>query len=140
MSSPDEVGRLSPMAAQQEQPDVIEVEVERLPAEGAGADPEPQPAGGARRMGRVLSPVLAGFLIDGLDAITRGPLASLGLLGGLVLGYFLGRSSGLSMKQSRILGLAVGIYCLLPMTGFLPIGILTGIFIQYFRTDPKTQR
>ena len=120
-----------------QEPEVVEVEVERLPEKGQEPTAGPDPTA---RLTRAISPILAGVLVDGLDAITRGPLTILGLIGGLPLGYWLGRSSGLSKKHSRYLALVVAGYCLLPITAAFPIGIITGIFIQFVRSDPTKGR
>lgn len=114
---------------------VQELEVERLPprgesAPGAGGSADPS---FAERVRAAFDPVAAGLLVDLLDALTRGVLAPLGLILGVPLGYFLGRRAGLTPRRSLLLGLLIGVYCVMPLTGALPLGTLTGIYLRFFR-------
>lgn len=114
---------------------VQELEVERLPpreesAPGAAGSEDPT---FASRVRAAFDPVAAGLLVDLLDAVTRGVLAPLGLALGVPLGYFLGRRAGLSKRRSLLLGLGIGIYCVIPVTTVIPLGTLTGIYLRFWR-------
>ncbi len=72
--------------------------------------------------------ILAGFIIDLVDFILRGPLGLyLGFPVGCILGILLGRFIGMTWTRSYILGGAAGIYCTIPGTFFLPLGTLAAI-------------
>ena len=70
---------------------------------------------------RTFGPMLAGLAIDGLDLMTFGPI---GLYTGLVLGgavgYWLAPMLGFSPKGRWLAALMTGIYCTIPLTGFIP--------------------
>ena len=114
---------------------VQELEVERLPPReesGPGAAGSRETTFAAR-VRAAFDPVAAGLLVDVLDALTRGALAPLGLLLGVPLGYFLGRRAGLTPRRSLLLGLGLGIYCVIPITTVIPLGTLTWIYLRFWR-------
>lgn len=110
-----------------ERPQVLEVEVERLPEHGSAEPARGQ--GAAQAPAAPLNPVVAGLVIDALDFATRGPRGFLvgGPLGGVV-GYWLGRRMGLDRARSAGLGGVCALYCSLPGTELLPLGTLVGIY------------
>lgn len=101
-------------------PEVIEVEVERLP-------PRDEPQTGGRKPGR-LDPVLGGMILDAVDFLTPMALPapiSLGI--GAVAGYMIGSAMRLSFEK-RLLMAAVGAaYCSLKGTRIMPLGTLVGV-------------
>jgi hypothetical protein len=111
----------------------IEVEVERLP-EGADArqdgpeDGPPQAPEKLRELGDAVGPVLAGLLIDFLDAATISPVT--GLLLGWPLGYYILRQMGLARGTAGKLGAFVALYCAAPGTLVLPIATLVGVGVK----------
>ena len=114
---------------------VEELEVERLPPRGESGPRDPgseEPTLG-QRVRAAFDPLAAGILVDVLDALTRGVLAPLGLLLGLPLGYWLGIKAGLPRRRALFLGLAIGIYCVMPITTVIPLGILTGFYLRFWR-------
>jgi len=110
---------------------VIEVEVERLPApdEGGGpAGPREERARQLRELGGTLGPLMAGFLIDVLDAATVTPL--FGLVLGWPLGYYILRQVGCAHSRALQLGVLIGLYCALPGTFALPVATLVGAAVK----------
>ncbi|MDP6408923.1 MAG: hypothetical protein QGI46_06075 [Planctomycetota bacterium] len=111
------------MMASERSEEPIEVDVERL------GEREPGPAAGARPAPAALDPVVAGIVVDALDAVTRGPRgALLGLGLGIPVGYWLGRRQGLDRKSSLGLGGLCGVYCGLPGTAPVPLGTIIGLY------------
>ncbi len=108
---------------------MLEVEVERLPLPEEGSSPgRPGPAATARQVHRALGPVLAGVLVDVVDAATVTPLLGLGL--GLPVGYYLARQLGLERGSALRMAAVVGLYCGVPGTLGLPLGTLVGAFVR----------
>ena len=89
-----------------------------------GAPPRP-PAVPERGLKQILGPMVAGIAIDGLDLITFGPI---GLYAGLILGgavgYWLAPMLGFPPKGRWIAALMTGIYCTIPLTGFIPVAAI----------------
>ncbi len=108
----------------------IEVEVERLPLDGERS-PSARAAAKRAEVGRLMGPVIAGIAIDAIDLATPVPL--LGFVLGWPLGVYLARQAGAEMPLAIQLGLLVGIYCAVPMTGGLPIGTLVGSAVKLRR-------
>lgn len=110
---------------------MIEVDVERLPestgARGPGAEAEEATAK-LRELTHTIGPVLAGLLIDVLDAATVTPV--LGLFLGWPLGYYILRQVGCSPARAGQLGILVGLYCAVPGTLHLPLATLVGLAVK----------
>ncbi len=86
----------------------------------------------AKRLNRAFGPVVAGLIIDLVDLSTFGPIGLvLGLPIGGGCGYWMGRTLGLSQKQSLYCALAAGIYCTIPFSEILPLATLVGAFARY---------
>lgn len=121
-----------PRSEQEDLPEPLEVEVERLPMPGE-AGPRSAEDSGRRvaEVGRVLGPVLAGVAIDLVDAATPFPL--LGLLVGWPLGTYLARHAGAKHSTALRLGFLAGLYCAVPMTTGLPVGTLLGAIVKVRR-------
>jgi len=85
-----------------------------------------------RRINRAFGPIAAGLVIDLVDLATFGPIGLfLGLpLGGLC-GYWMGTALGLEKKQALWCALAAGIYCMMPLTEFLPLATLVGALARF---------
>jgi hypothetical protein len=108
---------------------VLEVEVERLPR--PGIDPPGGSSGsGTRSEGKrsVLGPVIAGVLVDLLDAATLTPV--LGLALGVPLGLYVAHQSGLRGRAALQLALVIGVYCAVPGTFLLPLGTIIGTWVR----------
>ncbi len=82
---------------------------------------------------RIFGPMIAGLAIDGLDLMTFGPI---GLYGGLLLGggvgYWLAPTLGFPPKGRWIAALMTGIYCTIPLTGFIPAAAIAAGLSQAF--------
>lgn len=104
--------------------EAIEVDVERL--DGSG-----EPQGEDLHVGPAIGPVISGLIIDVLDFSTRGgALAVLGLLLGVLAGWYLARNLGLDRKRSLYVGLACGVYCMIPVTSPIPLATLIGVWVR----------
>jgi hypothetical protein len=95
----------------------------------------------AARLNRAFGPVAAGLVIDMLDLATFGPIGLfIGLPIGALMGYWMGQSLGLEPKARGWCALAAGIYCLVPVTEFLPLATLLGAYVRYRSSSPKNEK
>ena len=107
----------------------LEVEVERLPpADGAQEQAEGTAVEKLAELERAVGPVVAGLLVDLLDAATVSPL--LGLLLGWPLGSYVLRKAGLPTQRAVLLGGLVGVYCALPGTFAIPVATIFGALVK----------
>lgn len=122
------------MADESKRPEVVEVEVERLPLDqerefpsGPGGPPGPP---FPLRPGPLLGPVLAGIVLDCIDLITLGPW---GVLIGGPAGYVLARAQGLGRGSSLVVASLAALYCAAPQTQRLPLATLVGLYARFAR-------
>jgi hypothetical protein len=70
---------------------------------------------------RVFGPMLAGLAIDAVDLMTFGPIGIYtGMFVGGAVGYWLAPALGFPPKGRWLSALMTGIYCTMPITGFIP--------------------
>ena len=114
----------------------------RTPLEPNPPEPVPvkQKSKLGRRIHRAFGPIAAGLVIDFVDLATFGPFGLLlGLpLGGLC-GYWMGTALGLERKQALWCALAAGIYCMIPLTEFLPLATLVGAFARFHENKDEDE-
>lgn len=102
------------------EPEVIEVEAERLP-------PRDEPQTGGPQSGR-LNPVLGGMILDAVDFLTPMALpAPISLGVGAVAGYLVGSAMRLSFEKRLLLAAVAAAYCSLKGTRIMPLGTLVGV-------------
>ena len=112
------------METDEEEPLVIEVEVERL-------DPEEAEENAASRWGGAIGPVFAGMIIDVLDIATFGSTGLyIGFLLGVPAGWYLARRVGLDQKRSLLAAIGSGVYCTIPFTSPIPVATLIGVWAR----------
>ena len=82
---------------------------------------------------RTFGPMVAGLAIDGLDLMTYGPI---GLYAGLIVGgtagYLLAPMLGFSERGRWLCALMTGVYCTVPLTGFIPAAAVAAGLSQVF--------
>lgn len=106
-----------------EQPDVIEVEVERL-------EPEPTRLQGLlRRARRVVAPLAVGALVDVGDFLAFGPLGAVAMPLGMLAGYVISGLMGAAPTWRIVLAVTTGIYCALPLD-WLPLATTATLALQ----------
>ena len=65
--------------------------------------------------------MLAGLAIDALDLATFGPIGIYtGMILGVAVGWWLAPVLGFPPRARWLSGLVTGVYCTLPLTGFIP--------------------
>ena len=112
------------METDEEGPQVIEVEVERL-------DPEEPGEGASSPWGGAIGPVLAGMIIDVLDIATFGATGLyIGFLLGAPAGWYLARRMGLDPKRAFLAAIVCGVYCTIPFTSPIPVATLIGVWAR----------
>ena len=86
---------------------------------------------------RIFGPMLAGLLIDAVDLITFGSIGIYaGMFVGGAVGYWLAPALGFPPKGRWLSALMTGIYCTMPITGFIPAAtIAAGLSRALFRED-----
>ena len=86
---------------------------------------------------RLFGPMLAGLLIDAVDLITFGSIGIYtGMFVGGALGYWLAPALGFPPKGRWLSALMTGIYCTMPITGFIPAAtIAAGLSRSLFKGD-----
>ena len=100
-------------------PEVIEVEAERLP-------PRDEPAPRAEDSGR-LNPVMAGMILDAVDFLTPMALpAPISITVGAVAGFLVGGAMRLPLEKRLLLAAVAAAYCSLKGTRIMPLGTLVG--------------
>ena len=80
---------------------------------------------------QVLSPIIAGLIIDAADFVTLGPI---GLYFGMIVGfgaaYWVCSTYQFSRNKRILFSIFTGIYCTLPFTAYLPAATLIGLYIK----------
>jgi hypothetical protein len=85
------------------------------------------------RLRRIFGPIVAGFVIDLLDFATFGPLGLWsGLLVGGLVGWWLAPELGFPRHRRGLAALLTGVYCMLPMTGLMPLATIVAGLVQLF--------
>ncbi|MHC4926350.1 MAG: hypothetical protein ACYTER_03285 [Planctomycetota bacterium] len=99
---------------------------------------KPKQPGMLTRLSRALGPIAGGLILDFVDLATLGPI-------GLVVGPFLGFATGFwicsayrfSIWTKISLSLLAGLYCMIPMTGPLPLATLVAACCRFFEQTSK---
>ena len=109
---------------------------------GRSRPPEPESArglgGGLRRLA---VPALAGLALDALDLATFGPIGLwLGIPLGGALGFWLAPELGFPRSMRWLCSALAGLYCALPMTGFLPMATVAAGLARALARPPPTPR
>ncbi len=77
------------------------------------------------RIKRFFGALVAGGVLDAVDLVTFGPVGlSVGLLAGAVVGWWLGPSLGIPARRRGLGAVLSGLYCMTPLTAFLPLASL----------------
>lgn len=85
---------------------------------------------------RTFGPMAAGLVIDGLDLMTYGPIGLYtGLIVGGTAGYLLAPMLGFSERGRWLCALITGVYCTVPLTGFIPAAAVAAGLTQAFSSD-----
>ncbi len=84
-----------------------------------------------------LGPMIAGLMIDLVDAATIGGLgAKFGFPIGLAAGWYISRRLPLQGRHRIWFAVGCGVYCLLPGTHMLPLGTLLGFVTRAAKVIP----
>jgi hypothetical protein len=89
-------------------------------AKGTSVSNEPS------RIKRFFAALAAGAVLDAVDLVTFGPIGlGVGLLAGAAVGWWLGPSLGLPARRRGLGAVLSGLYCMTPLTAFLPLASLS---------------
>lgn len=100
------------------------LEPEVLPPEGK----EPPPRTNRKHAERAFGPIVAGLILDLADFSTLGPL---GFVLGAGIGWWLAGIFELPSQHRLLIALGAGAYCMIPMTGLIPVATLIGAGIRF---------
>ena len=115
-------------ATPEEEPEVIEVEVERLESEEGAEEGAEE---GKSSVEKAIGPVVAGMIIDVLDLATLGGTGFyLGFLLGAPAGWYLARHLGLDRRRALLTAIGCGIYCTIPFTFPIPVATMIGAWAR----------
>lgn len=96
-----------------------------------------RPGLGTRAM-HMCAPLLAGAVIDTVDFATLGPVGlTVGWLAGGVVGWWLAPILGFSTRLRPLAAILAGVYCALPMTGFVPIATFAAGLARVIEGPPN---
>jgi len=103
-----------------------------------GPDQGPTAAGTGARIRRILGPMVAGLAIDALDLMTFGPI---GIYTGVILGgaagWWLAPELGFPQRMRWLCAALTGLYCTIPLTGFLPLAAIVAGISRVFDDTPE---
>jgi len=83
------------------------------------------------RLHRAFGPLVGGMILDLVDLSTFGPFGIGGFFIGSLVGWWICSIYNLSTSTRLALALLAGIYCLLPLTEFIPVATLLSAFIRF---------
>jgi hypothetical protein len=103
-----------------------------------GPEAPPVHRGVAPAVKRLLGPMLAGLVIDGLDLVTFGAIGIYtGMILGGAVGYWLAPTLGFPPRGRWLCAIMTGVYCTLPLTGFVPAALIAaGVSRAILRDTP----
>lgn len=91
------------------------------------------------RLHRAFGPLVGGMILDLVDLSSFGPLGIGGFFVGGLTGWWICSIYNVATSTRLTLALLAGIYCLFPLTEFIPVATLISAFIRFRGTgDSKT--
>ena len=99
---------------------------------------QPQSSGRApllERSQRAFGPLAGGMILDLVDLSTFGPYGVGGFFVGCLVGWWICSIYSISRMTRLTLALLSGIYCLLPLTEFVPLATLLSAFVRFRGSD-----
>jgi hypothetical protein len=101
--------------------------------DGSSGEGEGRPRGLRGRLKGLFAPLLAGMLLDAVDFVTLGPIGmAVGFFAGFGVGWWLAPELGFRSGRRVLAGLLGGVYCTLPMTGFVPAATVAAGLVHFF--------
>jgi len=91
----------------------------------------PDPSSLIERLHRAFGPLIGGIILDLVDLSTIGPYGLGGFFIGGLVGWWICSIYSISTQTRFIIALLAGIYCLLPLTEFIPVATLISAFIRF---------
>ena len=88
------------------------------------------------RFNNALGPVTGGLILDMADFLTFGPIGLyIGFFAGAVIGWWIGSTYGFSLKAKLFWATLAGVYCLVPMTEFVPIATMISAGARFYEKN-----
>ncbi len=83
------------------------------------------------RLHRAFGPLVGGAMLDLVDLSSFGPFGIGGFFVGGLTGWWICSIYNIATSTRLILALLAGIYCLFPLTEFIPVATLLSAFIRF---------
>lgn len=87
------------------------------------------------RLHRAFGPLVGGMILDLVDLSTFGPYGIGGFFIGALVGWWICSIYRISTSKRLMLALIAGVYCLLPLTEFIPVATLLSAYVRYRGSD-----
>ena len=87
------------------------------------------------RLQRAFGPLAGGMILDLVDLSTYGPFGVGGFFIGSLIGWWICSIYRIKTSTRLFLALLSGIYCLLPLTEFIPLATLLSAFVRFRGSD-----
>ncbi len=98
---------------------------------------QPQRTSLMERLQRAFGPLVGGMILDLVDLSTFGPYGIGGFFVGSLVGWWICSIYELAISTRLTLSLLAGVYCLLPLTEFIPVATLISAFVRFRGADSR---
>lgn len=90
------------------------------------------------RLKRSVGPLAGGIILDLLDLATLMPFGlAYGWLLGAAVAWWIGSLYGFSRGKKLLLSALAAVYCIVPLTEFIPLATLLAVAVRFFE-EPET--
>ncbi len=96
---------------------------------------KPQRSPLIERLQRACGPLVGGMILDLVDLSTFGPFGVGGFFIGSLIGWWICSIYQITTSTRLLLALLSGIYCLLPLTEFVPLATMLSAFVRFRGLD-----
>jgi hypothetical protein len=117
----------------QKQEELMEQPEESLPSDEESKNSERVPL--LARLQRAFGPLAGGMILDLVDLSTFGPFGIGGFFIGGLVGWWICSVYNVATTTRLTVALLSGVYCLLPLTEFIPVATMISAYIRFLGAD-----